>query len=68
LYEFRLAALRIEVFIAKDQMAAVLGGALGGSPESASVPEMQQASGRRSEAAAVRRVEVGRHGFVGLVV
>src|ERR1700679_4088515 len=40
----------------------MLGGALGGGPESAGVAKMQQAGGRGCEAAAVVGVEVGGHG------
>src|ERR1700735_5070397 len=40
----------------------MLGGTLGGGPESAGVAKMQQAGGRGCEAAAVVGVEVGGHG------
>jgi len=53
LYEFRAAALRVQVFVAKDQLAAMLGCTLRGGPEGASVAEMEQACGRGSEAATV---------------
>ena len=51
--EFRTTALEIQIFIAQDQLPAVLSSALSRNPEGASVTEMQQSGRRRRQPPAV---------------
>jgi hypothetical protein len=53
LHELWAAALRIQIFVAKDQLAMMLGGALCRDPEGAGVAEMEQARGGGGETSAV---------------
>src|ERR1700722_2558495 len=51
--EFGAATVGGEVFVAENELAVVLEGALLGSPECAGMPEVQKAGGRGREASAI---------------
>lgn len=53
LHELRLAALRIEILVAENQLAALLSSALCGDPKCSRMPEMQQSGWRWREAATI---------------
>ena len=53
-HELIPAALRIQIFIAQDQLPAVLGGTPRRNPKSPRVPHMQQPGGRRREPPAIK--------------
>ncbi len=46
-HKFRAAALRIQVFIAENQLTAILGGTLSGRPKRARVAKVKQPCRRR---------------------
>jgi hypothetical protein len=54
LHELRAAALRIQVFVAENQLTMMLAGALRGGPERERVTEVEQTSGRWSKTATVK--------------
>ena len=53
LHILRLGALRIEVFVAQDKRSVGIQSSLVGSPEGGCVTKVEQAGGRRREAAAI---------------
>ena len=53
-YELGAAALGIQIFVAENQVAAMLGRALSGLPKRAGMAKVEQTGGRRRETPAVR--------------
>src|SRR5215813_12923617 len=53
LHEFRLGPLKIQIFVAKDELAASFARSLMCDPESACVAKVQESCRRRSETAAI---------------
>jgi hypothetical protein len=58
--EFRATALRIQIFVAEDQLAAMLGSAMRRGPKRTRMAEMEKAGGRGCKAAAVSPGRIGR--------
>ena len=56
--ELRTGALRIEIFVAQNQIAAVLPGPLGCSPKCAGVSQMEESGRGRREASPIRALRV----------